>query len=331
MNRSKRVAVLSVGIFLAWVGLCQLGPQVPLAAERPTPVTGSREGRQTRTSPPAGSVELRCRVEQPTMILSLVPPGQSVKKGDLLVELDVSALVDKRIQQVFQTRKTETDWIVARESQSFEKHTATGQIDLAAKALRLAQNQLKAFTEGEYPNQLAMAEAVGQIAKEKRTMNEDRVARLRATIRPDETAGTAAMTALQEAQMALQEASVQSHAAENALTMLKTFGRDNKVAELELAVAQREFDLARAKDALSAANARSGALLQLAEITHQMEADRLAKLDDQIVKGKIYAPQDGIVVYPDDAGEAALRPGAVVHPGQVLVRLVPATSMPVKP
>ena len=156
---------------------------------------------------------------------------------------------------------------------------------------------------------------------------EVRVARLQATIKPDDTPGTATMTAFQEAQMALQEASMQSGAAENALTMLKTFGHDNKVAELELSVAQREFDLARAEDALSAATARGGALLQLAEITHHLEADRLAKLDDQIVKGKIYAPQDGIVAHPDDAGEAVLRPGTVIRPGQALVRLLPAKAL----
>jgi len=318
MNRSKRVAVLLIGILLVWAGL---GRQAPLAGERQAPGPGNR---QAKASPPAGSVDLRCQMEQPMTVLSVVPPGKSVKKGDLLIELDASTLTDKRIQQVFQTRKTETDWILARESQHWEKQTASGQIELAQKALRLAQGQLKAFTEGEYPHQLALAEGAAALADEKRRMLEDRVAYLRhaAETQKEETA----QTSLQETELALQEAKLQSYAATGSLVLLKSAVHDNKVAELELAVAQREFDVTRAKDALSAATARGGAILQLAETSYQMAANQLAKLDDQIVKSKTFAPQDGIVVYPDDTGEAAIRPGAVARPRQVLVRLLPVTQ-----
>ena len=326
MNRSKRLGVLLVSVLLLWAGLCQIGPQVPLAGERPDAKPGNR---QAKASPPAGAVDLRCQMEQPVMILSVVPPGKSVNKGDLLVELDASALMDKRMQQVFQTNKTETDWILARELQHWEKQAASGQIELAQKALRLAQGQLRAFTEGEYPHQLALAEGAAALADEKRKMLEDRVAYLRhaAKTQKEETA----QTSLQEAELALQEAKLQSYAATGSLTLLKNFVHDNKVAELELVVAQREFDLMRAKDALSAATAKGGAIVQLAETTHQMVASQLAKLDDQIMKSKTYAPQDGIVAYPDDAGEAAIRPGAVVRPNQTLVRLLPATPTLVKP
>ncbi len=120
-------------------------------------------------------------------------------------------------------------------------------------------------------------------------------------------------TPVQEAQLALQEASLQSQAAENSLSMLKSFVHDNKVAELELAVAQREYDLARAQDALTAAKSRGGATLSLAEMQYHREQDRLAKLDDQIVKAKIYAPRDGIVAYPNDADEPPIKAGTVVR------------------
>ena len=93
MAGSKRVGLLAVGAIL-WAGLCLLGPQTPLAGERQAAKPGDREARAL---PPAGSVDLRYEVGQPVTILSVVPPGKSVKKGDLLVELDSSAFVDKRI------------------------------------------------------------------------------------------------------------------------------------------------------------------------------------------------------------------------------------------
>ncbi|MCX5643198.1 MAG: hypothetical protein NTZ17_00695 [Phycisphaerae bacterium] len=323
MNRSKRVGMLLVGVLL-WAGLCLLGPQTPLAGERQAAKPGDREARAL---PPAGSVDLRCQTNQPTTILSVIPPGKSVKKGDLLVELDVSALVDKRIQQVRDVKKAESEMILTTESQDREKRAAGGQVGLAEKALRLAQAQLKAFIDGEYPHQLALAQSAAALAEQKRLMAEERVLQLRARERTQE--GQTSMITLQEAEIALQEARLQSTAAQGSLVLLKSAVHDNKVAELELVVAQREFDLARAQDAVSAAAARGAVTVSLAEMNHRTEAHRLAKLDDQITQCRIYAPQDGTVVYPNDPDGAAIRPDAVVRERQVLIRLLPVT--PPKP
>ena len=322
MNRSKRVAVLVVGIFVVWVGLCQIGAQVPFASERQAPAAGNRVARETRTVPPVGSVDLRCQVGQPMTVLSVVPPGESVKKGDVVVELDVSALVDKRIQQVRDVKKAESEMILATESQDREKRAAAGQVVLAEKALRLAQAQLKAFTDGEYPHQLALAQGAAALDEQKCRMAESHVGQLRASEKAQEGQIS---DELQKAEIALQEALLQYHAAQGALALLKSIVHDNKVAELELVVAQREFDVARAQDAVSAAATRGAATVSLTEMNFRAGVDRLAKLDDQITKSKVYAPQDGTVVYPEDAG-AAIKPGAVVRERQVLVRLLPATQ-----
>lgn len=333
MANAKRVGMLLVGALL-WVGLCQVGSQVPWAGERQAAAPrdhpaagGDRVFARAEVLPSGEAEEICSRMEQPTPILYAVAAGQTVQKGDLLIELDASALIDKRIQQVVQVRKAETEMILAKESRHWETRGASGQADLAAKALRLAQSQLKAFTEGEYPRQLALAEGAVKIAREKLMMAEGRVRQLQTSFETQKD--QAARAALQEAQIAALEASMQSYAAESALVILKSFVHDNKVAELELAIAQREFDLARAKDTLSAATARGGATFSLAEMQYQRESDRLAKMDDQIVKSKIYAPRDGIVAYPNNTDEPPIKAGTVVRERQVLVRLLPVT--PPKP
>ena len=324
MSRSKRAAAFLVGIVLVWMGLCQIGTQVPFAGERQAPAAGSRLVRETKTALPVGAVELRCPMEQQTTILSIVPPGESVKEGDLLVELDVAALVDKRIQQVLDVKKAETEMILATDSQNREKRAAAGQVALAEKALRLAQAQLKAYIDGEYVHQLAMAQGTLAIAGERRTLAEHRMNQLRTSFETQKDEGVVA--SLQEAQIALQETKLRLAEAEGALALLKGFVHDNKIAELELVIAQREFNLARAEDAVSAAATRGAATVFLAETIFRREADRLAKLDDQIVKCKIYAPQDGTVDQPRDADEAAIKPGAVVRERQLLVRLLPVKA-----
>jgi HlyD family secretion protein len=318
MANAKQVAMLLVGA-LSCVGLSLAG--VP----RDHPAAGdNRVYARAEVLPSGEAVEIRSQVEQPATIVYVIPPGQTVEKGDVLVELDVSALMDKRIQQVVQVRKAETEMILARETRAWDSQAAQGQIVVGEKALRLAQSQLKAYTEGEYPRQLALAEGAVKIAKEKRTMTEDRVDRLVAAVKTQQD--QAVKDSLQEAQIAEQEASMQLYATTSSLSLLKSFVHDTKVAELELAVAQREFDLARAKDALTAAKARGAALLSLAEMQYHHEADRLAKMDDQIAKSKVYAPRDGIVVYPSDTDEPPIKAGTVVRDQQVLLRLLPSTQ-----
>jgi HlyD family secretion protein len=318
MANAKQVAMLLVGA-LSCVGLSL----APVPRDHPA-AEDSRVYAPAEVLPSGEAVEIRSQVEQPAAIVYVIPPGQTVEKGDVLVELDVSALMDKRIQQVVQVRKAETEMILARETRAWDSQAAQGQIVVGEKALRLAQSQLKAYTEGEYPRQLALAEGAVKIAKEKRTMTEDRVDRLVAAVKTQQD--QAVKDSLQEAQIAEQEASMQLYATTSSLSLLKSFVHDTKVAELELAVAQREFDLARAKDALTAAKARGAALLSLAEMQYHHEADRLAKMDDQIAKSKVYAPRDGIVVYPSDTDEPPIKAGTVVRDQQVLLRLLPSTQ-----
>jgi multidrug resistance efflux pump len=55
------------------------------------------------------------------------------------------------------------------------------------------------------------------------------------------------------------------------------------------------------------------------ENTYQRESDRLARWNHVLERSKMYAPRDGVVVYPE--GETPIRPGLVAGVGQVIVRL----------
>jgi len=321
MNKPKRVAAVLGGVLLLWLGLCLVGQQNPWASQRPL----GDEGHTWRAEaqPPAGSEEIFSRVVEPTTILYVAPYGKAVKKGDLLIELDVAALTDQRIEQVVDVRKTQSELVLAKDSVEMEKHAAEGQVKLAEMALRLAQMQLKAFMEGEHPRELALAQGTAALADQKRRMLEDRYERLRhaTDIQKDDDD---AKDALQEAELALQEARMQSFLAADSLATLKGIGHDSRVADLELTLAQKEFELARAKDTLASATLRGSENVSLAEENFEREKHRLALLDDQITKCKIYAPRDGTVLYPQDS--EVIRPGAVVRERQVLVHLLPTVQ-----
>jgi len=324
MAKTRRVGTLLVGALL-WVGLCQVGSQGPLAGVRQGP-GGDGASWRAEVLPAGEAVEICSHMEQPAAILHAVPAGQTVRTGDLLVELDASALTDKRIQHVVQVRRAEAEMIRARQTHEWETRAAQGQMVLAEKALHLAQSQLKAYTDGEYPHQLTLAQGAADIAKLRLKLAGERITRIRAGLETPKDQGTPATLMEMEALLALEDARLQSQAAESSLSILKSLVHENKVGELELAIAQREFDLARAKDALSAATTQGAAGFSLAEMEFQAQRDRLAKLDDQIVKSKIYAPRDGIVAYPNDTDEPPIKAGTVVRDRQVLIRLLPATQ-----
>jgi HlyD family secretion protein len=330
MAGAKRVGWLAAAVVL-WAGLCLPGPQTPLAGERqadaPRAQAAAPEERsrgQADLSQRGEAEEIRCQVQQPTAILFLAPQGTTVKKGDLLAELDIAALTDERERQVLETRKAEGDVVRAQASEDQEKQAAAGQIAIAEMALRLAQGQLKAFTDGEYPQQLALSQSAAAIAKRRASLIQNRLTRARAVVKGD--SDPEVIATLRETEVELEEAKMESMQADGALALLQNFIYGNRITELQLAVAEREFDLARAKDALSTATMRGKVQRSLAEMSRSMESDRLARLDDQIGKSRIYAPRDGTILYPNEPNEPPIRPGTVVRARQVLVHLLPAAQ-----
>jgi multidrug resistance efflux pump len=59
--------------------------------------------------------------------------GEAVKKGDLLVELDIAR--DKKIRQELRTQKAQTELILAKEPRSATEKPRRAAIEMAEKAL----------------------------------------------------------------------------------------------------------------------------------------------------------------------------------------------------
>jgi multidrug resistance efflux pump len=270
-------------------------------------------------------VELRNQADQSLAILSIAPEGKAVKKGDVLAELDASGLMDKRVQRIARQRKAEAALTVAKASLVTAEHGTSAAVEIAEKALRVAQLQLKTFREGEYPMELMAAQNKVIDANERFVRTRERVDLMKRNVNEGQETEKAR---LQEMQLALTEARANLQAAESRLKLLVDYVHPQRTAELELAVAQREFDLARAKDAVSEAAVKGQTAVTLAESDYRIASDRLAKIEQQIASCQIYAPRDGTVLYPSesfasDSGKAASwpQPGAIVRNRQVVIHL----------
>ena len=80
---------------------------------------------------------IRNNLEGRATIISITGEGTRVNEGDLLVELDVSTLVDNRVDQVIRVNNAEASWIDANETRAIT--ISQGKSDMELARLFLAE------------------------------------------------------------------------------------------------------------------------------------------------------------------------------------------------
>ena len=101
---------------------------------------------------PREQIIIKSEVEGANAILYIVPEGTRVQKGQLLVELDVSTLADRRVEQDIAVQNTESSFINAKENLEVVKNQAKSDIELAELKNSFAEEDLVKYRDGEYPN-----------------------------------------------------------------------------------------------------------------------------------------------------------------------------------
>jgi len=109
---------------------------------------------ETGTIQPKDKTIIKNQVEGTTAITYLVDEGNKVKAGDLLMSLDSSTLSDKVTDQEISVQNAAASNIEASENYEVAKNQAQSDIESAQLAYDFAQQDLKKYVEGEYPDAL---------------------------------------------------------------------------------------------------------------------------------------------------------------------------------
>jgi len=128
---------------------------------------------ESGTISPQEQIILRNEVEGRTTIVSLVPDGSKVKKGDLLVELDASTLKDLIIDQDIMVKRAEAAYIGAVESLAVTENQAKSDIDVARLTLKFARQDLQQYVDGLYPKDVNELTAKIRLSEEDLKRAED--------------------------------------------------------------------------------------------------------------------------------------------------------------
>jgi HlyD family secretion protein len=253
---------------------------------------------ESGTISPQEQITLRDEVEGRSSIVRLVPDGSKVKKGDLLVELDASTLNDHIIDQDIAVQRAEAAYIAARESLAVTENQAKSDIDKAKLTLKFARQDLDQYVKGIYPKDVNEQTAKIRLAEENLKRAEDV---------NDWSKKLFEEKYLSESEYLADKLSVQRQkldrdVAISDLDLLENFTYQRQIEQLTSDVNQADMALERTERKASADVAQAKADLQAKELEFNRQKDKMKKYEDQLSKTKIYAPQDGMVVYATSAG-----------------------------
>jgi HlyD family secretion protein len=236
---------------------------------------------------------IKNEVEGKTSIIYLIPEGTQVEKGQLLVELDASGLLDQKIDQQIKVQNMEAAFVGAREDLEVVKNQAQADVDKARLAYDFAKEDLKKYQEGEYPNQLKEAESKLTLAKEEATRAQEKVEWSRRLFKEKYISETE----LEADELTLKRKELDVELARNNLDLLKNYTHKRNMAQLESDVKQAKMALDRTVRKAKADVVQAEANLEAKKAEFERQKDKLKKIEMQIEKTKIYAPAEGQVIH----------------------------------
>ncbi len=236
---------------------------------------------------------IKNEVEGKTSIIYLIPEGAQVEKGQMLVELDASGLLDQKIDQQIKVQNMEAAFVGAREDLEVVKNQAQADVDKAELAYDFAKEDLKKYREGEYPNQLKEAESKLTLAKEEATRAQEKAEWSRRLFKEKYISETE----LEADELTLKRKELDVELARNNLDLLKNYTHKRNLAQLESDVKQAKMALDRTVRKAKADVVQAEANLEAKKAEFERQKDKLKKIEVQIEKTKIYAPAEGQVIH----------------------------------
>lgn len=295
-----------------------------------------RRGPMTISVAQAGTIQaaeqqiISSEVQGSPTLIYLIEEGSHVKKGDLLAQIDESSLQDNLVVQQILVQNAEAAYIRARETLAVTKNQSESDISLAKLNARFATEDLPQYTEGQYKQDLmvadskiTMAEQQVQLAAKKQEWSEKLLKE-----------NYIAQSELDADRLAYNRAKLDLELARAAKSLLEEFTFTRKLAQLKSDMDQTERTLERAQLKASADTVQASADLKAKESEWHQQQEKEIKITNQIAKTRILAPRDGLVIYATSVksggfrgNQQPLEAGQQVRERQELIYLPMADTM----
>ena len=246
---------------------------------------------------------IRSEVEGRVAITFLVPEGSYVNQGDVVIELDVSTLRDKRIDQEIAVQNAHAAYINAQETLNIKKSLAQSDNDKAELTLKFARQDLNQYLAGQYPNDLIAAQNKVAEANEVLTRAQETLKWSQRLYEEKYISETELMAD----RLAKIKGSNSLTISGNDLRLLEQFTKQRKIDQFTSDVNQAEMALERTIAQGRASVVQAEATLSATKLEDERQVAKLKKMDDQLGKAQLKAPVSGMVVYATSARGGGFR------------------------
>ena len=274
-------------------------------------------------------ISIRSEVEGTARIISIVPEGSYVKKGDLLIELDSASAQDQvNLQQInYEKAKFAVEQALAQ--LEIQKSATNSEYLATQLKLKLARIDLEKYEQGqrlvdlvEASNKLVQAEA--QLVVNTDTYRNSTNLAAKGYETKQKVDGDR-LTVLNSANALI--------VATNSIWMLQKFDEVKQLETYRAQVLQAEQELDRVASQNARRMAQYAADLITQSNTLALSEQKLERDKKNLVAATIRAPQDGLVVYQVSdshfSSESLIEGGAVVRNRQELIKLPDLSRMKV--
>ncbi len=236
---------------------------------------------------------LTSKVEGQTTIIMIVPEGTNVNEGDLVCELDSSMLSDKETAQEILVEKAKAAFEQGKEDLLIQEAQNESDLEAAKLKLRLAEIDLKKFTDGDLVQQKNDLDSRITLAEENLSRSQESYEYVQRLAKK----GYRTQNDLESERIAVETAKINVKLVVGEKRVLVDYSEGRNLAELEANVKEYGREIQRTESKTRAALAQKKAELRARELTFEVESKKYERLIAQIKACKIYASQDGQVVY----------------------------------
>jgi len=274
-------------------------------------------------------IVIRSEVEGTARIISIVPEGSYVKKGDLLIELDSASAQDQVNLQEINYEKAKFSVEQALAQLEIQKSATNSEYLAAELKLKLAKIDLQKYEQGqqlvnlvEASNKLVQAEAQLMVNTDTYRNSTNLAAK-----------GYETKQKVDSDRLAVLNSANAVIVASNSMWMLRQFDDIKQYETYRAAVLQAEQELERVVNQNTRKMAQYAADLITQSNTLALSEQKLERDKKNLAATIIKAPQDGLVVYQVSdshfSSESLIEGGAVVRNRQELIKLPDLSRMKV--
>lgn len=280
----------------------------------------------------AKDLTVRCEVEgRENKIVWILAEGTSVKKGEKVLTFDIEQLSRTKADQEVKVKQAEGKAKAAEGDLKVAKNKAEDEIEKAKLALRLADLDRDKYLDeqGEYTAEVQ--DKRGALALAKKDLDEAGAKLVQFRKSVSKGLFPREQLRLKEADYAQKEFLVKRDEAK--LVVLEKFTRKRQEEELTAKAADAKRALDRAFSSGEASVAKAQSELEAAQITLHLEKATLERIERQIERCTVKAPEDGILVYSKERywdDNSRIQAGAMVFFRQPLFSLPDLAQMQMK-